>query len=162
MRGLPCLLGVTFGTGSLLFAVALGLGAASLSRPGFLQALNWIGGAFLLWLAYRIATAPPDDLDARRKPVGFGAAAALQWVNPKCWLVSTSAASTYLAAESGSALAQSVTFGLLFVLAAMPACSVWLAFGSVMRRILKTPRASRIFNLSMGTLLAGSVALILV
>lgn len=83
LRGVPCLLGVAIGTGALLFAVALGLGAVFLGRPEFLRTLNWVGGAFLLWLAYRIATAPPDDLDAERKPVGFGVAAALQVGEPQ-------------------------------------------------------------------------------
>ena len=94
--------------------------------------------------------------------VAIGTAVALQWVNPKSWLVSTSAAGTYLSSESGGAFAQSATFGLLFVVAALPARAVWLAFGSIMRRVLTTPRASRVFNLCMGALLAGSVALILV
>jgi threonine/homoserine/homoserine lactone efflux protein len=54
---------------------------------------------------------------------------------------------------------QSLSFGLLFVLAALPSCFVWLAFGAALQRFLHTERAARIFNVAMGALLAGSVLL---
>ena len=47
----------------------------------------------------------------------------------------------------------------LFVLAALPSCFVWLAFGATVQRFLQTERAARGFNLVMAPLLAGSVVL---
>ncbi len=87
-------------------------------------------------------------------------AAAFQWINPKSWLVCASAAGAYLNAESGSALAQAMAFGALFILASLPCCFVWLAFGAAAQRLLRTQRARRTFNVAMGVLLAGSVVLI--
>src|SRR5216683_590334 len=135
LRGLPCLLGVTVGMGVMMFVVAFGLGGVVLAHPTVLRALNWIGAAFLLWLAWRIATARRSDAAAGAKPVGFVGAAAFQWINPKSWLVSASVASTYLKAESGSALVQATTFGALFFLAALPCCFVWLVFGASAQRV---------------------------
>jgi threonine/homoserine/homoserine lactone efflux protein len=160
LRGLPCLLGVTLGMGVMLFVVALGLGSVVLTNPTVLRVLNWLGAAFLLWLAWKIATAGGTDQSAVRRPVGFVGAAAFQWVNPKSWLVCASVASTHLHAESGSALAQALTFGALFVVASLPACFVWLAFGAAAQRFLRTERARRTFNVAMGVLLAGSIALL--
>ena len=77
--------------------------------------------------------------------------------NPKSWLVSVSAAGTYLQAEAGSPLLQSAYFGGLFVLAALPSTFLWLAFGASMQRLLQSDRALALFNWAMGTLLAGSV-----
>lgn len=160
-RGLPCLFGVALGMGLMMSVVAFGLGGLVLDSPGVLQALNWVGAAFLLWLAWKIATAKGGGPAGEQKPVGFLGAAGFQWVNPKSWLVSTSAAGTYLQTEAGSALFQALSFGALFVLAALPSCLAWLAFGVVMQRFLRSDRAFRAFNLVMGTLLAGSVAMIL-
>jgi threonine/homoserine/homoserine lactone efflux protein len=157
-RGLPALLGVSLGMGVMMAVVALGLGGVVLARPGVLRALNWAGAAFLLWLAWKIASAAPDETAAGPKAVGFVEAAAFQWVNPKSWLVCASAVSTYLGA--GSAAGQAVTFGALFVAASLPCCLVWLAFGASAQRLLRTPRARRAFNVVMGALLAFSVALI--
>ncbi|MDJ0981084.1 MAG: LysE family translocator [Kiloniellales bacterium] len=161
LRGLPCLFGVALGMGLMMSVVAFGLGGLVLGTPQVLQALNWVGAAFLLWLSWRIATAKGGGPTSEEKPVGFLGAAGFQWVNPKSWLVSASAAGTYLQAEAGSALLQALSFGTLFVLAALPSCLAWLAFGVVMQRLLRSERAARIFNLAMGALLAGSVVMIL-
>ena len=161
LRGLPCLLGVSIGMGVMMSVVAFGLGSVVLANHPVLRVLNWIGAAFLLWLAWKIATAGRSDAAAGRKPVGFIGAAAFQWINPKSWLVCASAAGAYLNAGSGGALAQAVAFGGLFILASLPSCFVWLAFGASAQRFLRTERARRTFNIAMAALLAGSVVLVL-
>jgi threonine/homoserine/homoserine lactone efflux protein len=156
-RGLSCLFGIVLGMGFMMFLVAFGLGQFVLEIPIVLQVLKWGGVGFLLWLSWKIATAGQGTSSISKKPVGFLSAAAFQWVNPKSWLVSVSAASTYLQAEAGSPLLQSAYFGGLFVLAALPSTFLWLAFGANMQRLLQSDRALVLFNRAMGTLLAGSV-----
>lgn len=160
-RGLSCLLGVAAGMGLLMFCVAIGLGQIVLGHAVVLQALNWCGAAFLLWLAWKIATADRAGEQAAMRPVGFAEAAAFQWINPKSWLVSASATGAYLQADAGGALAQSIAFAALFVAAALPSGLAWLAFGAGLHRLLRHHRAARLFNLAMGASLAASVALIL-
>jgi len=161
VRGLPCLLGVTTGMGFMMFVVPLGLGGVVLRHPAMLAALHWIGAAFLLWMSWRIATARTDvDAAADRNPVGYVGAAVFQWINPKSWLVTASAAVTFLGAD-GSAFSQSARLGGLFVLAALPSGFVWLAFGAGLQRLLQTGRRRRTFNIAMGVLLALSTLLIL-
>ena len=159
-RGLPCLLGVSVGMGAMMFAVALGLGTAVVANPALLRALNALGVAFLLWLAWKIASARGSQADAGGKHVGFVGAAAFQWINPKSWLVCTSAVAAYLTAGSGRALAQAALFGALFIAASLPCCFVWLAFGASVQQRLRTERARRAFNVAMGAMLAASLVLI--
>jgi threonine/homoserine/homoserine lactone efflux protein len=147
--------------GLMMFLVPLGLGSLVLAHPLALRALNWGGAAFLLWLSWKIATSAGQiDAAADRNPVGFLGAAAFQWVNPKSWLVSASAASTFLGAEWGSPVLQAALLGGLFVLAALPSCFVWLAFGAGVQRLLHSRRRLRAFNVVMGALLALSIVLI--
>jgi len=152
LRGIPCLLGVTTGMGVMMFLVPLGLGSLVVDRPGLLRALHWGGAAFLLWLSWKIATSSGGLDVAGGKPVGYLGAAVFQWVNPKSWLVSASAASP---------VGQAAALGGLFVLAALPSGFLWLAFGAAVQRVLHDRRRLRIFNVSMGVLLALSVVLIL-
>ena len=159
-RGLPCLLGVAIGMGLMMFVVAFGLGSLVLGSPIVLHALQWVGVGFLLWLAWKIATAGRGDAAAAGDVVGFWGAAAFQWVNPKSWLVSASAVGTYLQTGAASAFVQSTHFGVLFALAALPSCFVWLAFGVTAQRCLHTERALRAFNSAMAAMLAGSIVLI--
>ena len=160
-RGLPCLLGQTTGMGIMLFFVLSGLGSLVLGHPPVLRALHWCGAAVLVWLAWKIAAAPGTiDRTSGRRAIGYMDAAAFQWVNPKAWLVSVSAAGTFLTARAGSPIAQAASLGALFVLAALPSCFPWLAFGAAMQRLLRTPRRMRVFNVTMGALLALSIVLI--
>jgi threonine/homoserine/homoserine lactone efflux protein len=160
VRGLPALVGVAAGMGLMMFAVAFGLGSVILDNPTLLTALKWCGAAVLLWLAWKIATSGHPSSAAGAKPIGFFGAAAFQWVNPKSWLICASAAATFLDRGAGGALGQSAAFALTFVLAALPCCLPWLAFGAVVQRYLRSERAVRVFNGAMGALLAASVVLI--
>jgi threonine/homoserine/homoserine lactone efflux protein len=161
LGGLPCLLGVTTGMGLMMFVVPLGLGSVVLRHPAVLTALHWGGAAFLLWLAWKIASAAPRiDPTPTRRPVGYLGATMFQWVNPKSWLVAASAAATFLSADAGSPVGQAASLGGLFAVAALPSGFVWLAFGAGVQRLLHTRRRLRIFNVTMGALLALSILLI--
>jgi len=161
LKGLPCLLGVTTGMGLMMFLVPLGLGRFVLRNPLLLKTLKWAGAGFLLWLSWKIATSSRIESRPEEKPVGYLAAAVFQWVNPKSWLVSVSAAGTFLSAEAGSPVVQSAFLGGLFCLAALPSCFVWLAFGATVQRVLGSRRRLRVFNIAMGALLALSIALVI-
>src|SRR4051812_7843625 len=58
-RSLPYLAGIVVGTMLVLVGVATGITAALLTFPAIEPALMGIPAAYILWLAYRIATAPP-------------------------------------------------------------------------------------------------------
>jgi threonine/homoserine/homoserine lactone efflux protein len=160
-RGLPCLLGVGAGMASMMFLAVLGLGALVLQQPALIAMLKWGGATFLLWLAWKIASAPAGEGAPAARPVGFAGAALFQWLNPKSWLVSVSAAGTYLQADGRGPAAQAAWIALLFFAVAVPCGVVWLAFGVAARRLLRSPRAARAFNVSMGGLLAASVLFLL-
>lgn len=161
LRGLPCAFGVSAGMGSMMFLSAYGLGSLVLAHAPVLMAVKVCGAAFLLWLAWKVATSGPAGEGRSTEPVGFFGAAALQWVNPKAWLVSAGAVAAYLSPEGGSAAVQSAFFALVFMSAAFPSNLIWLAFGAAAQRLLGDDRRRRAFNIAMGSALALSVAAIL-
>lgn len=161
LRGLPCLFGVATGMGLMMFLVPLGLGSLVLEHPLLLKALHWGGAAVLLWLSWKIATSSRHIQAVPEGPsVGYVGAAIFQWVNPKSWLVSASAAGTFLNGGAGSPVLQAASLGGLFLLAALPSGLLWLAFGAAVQHVLHEHRRRRIFNIVMGALLASSIALI--
>jgi threonine/homoserine/homoserine lactone efflux protein len=160
-RGLATLLGQVTGMGTMLFAITLGLGNVLLANPLALQVLKWGGVAMICWMAWQIATAGYADGTANR-PAGFVGMAAFQWVNPKGWLIGVAAITTFLDRHDGSALIQAVIFAVLFTLVALPSCLPWLAFGAALQRMLRTPRARRALNGTMGALVAVSAILLVV
>jgi threonine/homoserine/homoserine lactone efflux protein len=158
-QGLTSLLGQVTGMGTVLFAIALGVGNLLLAHPLALQILKWGGAALLCWMAWRIATAGHAE-GPTNAPSGFLGMVAFQWINPKGWLISVAAVATFLDRRAGGTLAQAALLAILFTLVALPSCLPWLAFGAALQRFLRTPRARRILNGAMAALLAASTILL--
>lgn len=158
----PHVAGVSIGFPVMVVAVGLGLGAVFEQFPLLHEVLRWAGGAYLLWLAWKIATAAGmGETERRGKPFTFLQAAGFQWVNPKAWIMAISAFAVYSAPEADP-LSQALLFGAVFCIIAFPSCGIWAAFGSFIGRILKSTRALRLFNGTMAALLVASVLLLFV
>ena len=112
----------------------------------------------MLGMAWGIATAK-HSAGAADAPTGFLAMAAFQWANPKGWLITAAADATFLDQHTAGALGQALVFAALFLLAALPSCLPWLAFGAALQRFLRTPRTWLVFRCAMAFLLAASVLL---
>ena len=158
-RGLPHLFGVALGFGLMLFLVAAGAGTALTQNPAGLRVLRYLGIAALIWLAWKIATASRAEATVRERPIGFLEAAAFQWVNPKAWLYCAGAVGSFLESGATTPAIQAAVFSLVTVAVGVPCMLVWLGFGTAMQRLLKTDRALRAFNVSMGVLLAATVVM---
>lgn len=159
--GLRCLAGVVVGMGLLIGIAAFGLAGVLQAWPGLLVVLRAGGSVLLLWLAWQIANAPPPRAAGEAPAAaGFGAAFALQWVNPKSWIVGASAAATFGAAPQQAAGVQALVMGGLFALAAAPSCAVWLLGGAVLQRWMRDVRRARWIYRAMALLLAASVAML--
>jgi threonine/homoserine/homoserine lactone efflux protein len=156
-RSLRHLAGICLGFGFMLVMVGLGLHQVLETYPSVLATLRWVGATYLVWLAYKLATAAPPHPDAAStaQPMGFWAAAAFQWVNPKAWVMAMTAMSTYL---PGNAVAlQVLLLAGLFVLINAPCVTCWAAFGSSMRQLLQDHFRLRVFNMTMAAALVGSL-----
>jgi threonine/homoserine/homoserine lactone efflux protein len=160
-RSVPLVLGIASGVALMLAAIGLGLAVVFESVPVLHQALRIAGAAYLVWLAWRIATSGPVRTGPEAPaPLGFWGGILFQWVNPKAWAITTSAVAAYVPAEgyaTGLAIA-AVALGLV----AVPCVGVWAAFGNALRRFLADPRKARWFNGAMALLLLASAIPVLV
>lgn len=153
-RTLPHLCGVTLGF--VFMAALLGLGLARLFDvwPPLHTLLKAASLAYMLWLAWRVANAaPPGALDAGR-PMGFFAACAFQWVNPKAWAMAMTAMTAYVVESGPGAVA---LVAAVFGAVNLPSCGCWVVLGRQMRRLLTDPRRLRLFNGAMAVLLVATL-----
>jgi threonine/homoserine/homoserine lactone efflux protein len=151
------ILGISAGLGFMVLAMGWGLGGLFAAVPALYEILKWVGVAYLLYLAWHIATAKgglkPGDPDAR--PMTFWQAAAFQWVNPKAWAMALSAVTTYTPHQGY--YGQVVVVAVVFMLVGTPCCVAWAAFGRGLRRFLDRPAVLRAFNVTMAVLLVASL-----
>ncbi len=160
-RTAPHLVGVILGFGLMIALLGLGLNVVFERFPAVLPVMRIVGSFYMLWLALKIALArPAHAFEGASRPIGFVAAAAFQWVNPKAWVMALSALSTY------SGLSDNYVRSVLMIAAlcaaiAIPCGGAWAWFGSSLRRFLANPRRAQLFNLAMAALLVASIAPIL-
>jgi threonine/homoserine/homoserine lactone efflux protein len=156
-RTLPHLLGICIGFGLMQMLVGLGLHGVLGAYPVVLECLRYVGGAYMLWLAWKLASSrsAPDALIGNARPLGFWGAAAFQWVNPKAWVMCMTAMTAYLPVDAS--VTQVLLLGGLFTLLGLPCVGTWAAFGSSMRSYLQDPRKLRIFNNAMALALLASL-----
>jgi threonine/homoserine/homoserine lactone efflux protein len=159
-RTVPHMLGIAAGFPVML--VVLGTaGLPLLIDPRVHAVLKWVGAAYLLWLAWKIATSDSDPADPATKtsgrPLGFLQAALFQWVNPKAWIIAAGALATYTAQGEAAPFAATLLLAILFGLVALPCLCLWTLIGVGTARVLRTRRALRLFNLAMAGLLVASL-----
>jgi len=156
-RTLPHLFGIAIGFALMQLLVGLGLHNLLAGHPVVLEYLRYVGGAYLLWLAWKLISdhSTPGEAKSKARPMGFWAAAAFQWVNPKAWVMCMSAMSTYLPIDATPQ--QVLALSCLFLVLGLPCVGSWAAFGSSMRRVLKDPLKLRLFNAAMALALVASL-----
>ncbi len=156
-RGVPHMLGVTLGFSAMVLIVGLGLGAIFEAWPLLYLALKYAGAAYLLYLAWQIAVSAPPSEQQRSagRPISFLQAAGFQWVNPKAWVMAVGAVSTYAAIAPFPL--NMIVIAALFGVFGFASSGTWLGFGAALQRVLKDPRAVRVFNVIMALLLVASL-----
>lgn len=157
-RTVPHMLGVALGFGVMVLLLGVGLDGVLAARPRVMDALRLAGMGYMLWLAWKIATAaPPGAATApRARPLGFLQAAAFQWVNPKAWAMALGALAAY-AAGIGGPFGGALWVAVVFVAVNLPSVAVWAALGQALRRWLQHPGRLRAFNLTMAVLLVAAM-----
>jgi threonine/homoserine/homoserine lactone efflux protein len=156
-RGVPHLLGVCIGFPVMLALIGVGFGALFQIYPLLHEVIKVVGVIYLLYLAWKIARAEGAKNDAAAdRPIGFWQAAAFQWINPKAWVMGSSALAAYTSLD-GNFFLQVAIVCISFALITFPCAGIWLVFGAGLQRILRNPGQLRLFNIAMALLLVASI-----
>ena len=139
------MIGIDIGMLGVMAITASGAVGVLLALPGAAPLVTALAGAYFLYLAYRIATAPPlSETTGQQAPPSFVAGVLLSLVNPK-----------------GYAAMAALFTG--FVLAAIinAVNLAWLTLGAALTRFFREPATNRIVNVTFAVLLIASVAVAL-
>jgi threonine/homoserine/homoserine lactone efflux protein len=149
--------GIILGTIAVLIMVATGVMAVLASLPRLSPLLAITSAAYILYLALKIATAPP--LAARAGGAAlptFLGGLLLAVANPKAYV----AIAAVLAGTSSSTNDLGVSIKLAVLTLMIVAIHIlWLVAGAVFARLLRKPLTSRIINLTFAATLVLTTAL---
>jgi threonine/homoserine/homoserine lactone efflux protein len=159
-RAVPYAAGLVAGTAIVLVAVACGVTVALLAVPGLRPALIAASAVYVLWLAYRIATASPSSGTETAVAPSMGAGALLGIANPKGWVAIAAvfaSARLYGSAAADGLAKVAVLSGMIVAIMA-----TWLVAGASLAPLFRRPRAARVVNGVFALLLVASAALAVV
>ncbi|MFH7809029.1 MULTISPECIES: LysE family translocator [unclassified Acinetobacter] len=155
-KTVPLILGIAFGVAVQLFTIGIGLNQIFLTLPQLQFILGFIGFMYILWLAWKIASSGPLNIELEQKPsMGFLQGALFQWVNPKAWIISISTVSTYFALNPP--VSEIIYAALILMLVSIPCVGIWAVSGLFLRQHLIKPQFAFIFNITMAIALLVSV-----
>ena len=160
-RGAAYLAGIVVGMVAVMAIVASGLVGLLLAVPGATPVVTVLAAAYFLYLAWRIATAPPlaDDGGQRRAP-SFAGGLLLSLVNPKGYAAMAALFSGFVLMHERLVFDVAVKMAVLFVI--ITAVNIaWLLAGAVLTRFFREPRTNRAINVTFAVLLVASVVLAL-
>ncbi|MEO0495845.1 MAG: LysE family translocator [Pseudomonadota bacterium] len=159
LRTVPHMLGISVGFGLMFIIIAAGLGQVFDAVPALFTVLKVLAIVYLLYLAWRIATAAPlsdgEDAGQQSKPFSFLQAAAFQWVNPKAVAMALTTLTVYTPQNPSWGVISLVA--LIFSMVNLPSVGTWAIIGLQVRRLLANRRAQRVFNLTCAALLVASL-----
>lgn len=155
-RALPHVTGVALGFPVMVMAIGVGLGAVFVALPWLHAALKYAGGAYMLWLAWRVANSRRGAGAGESKPIGFFEAAGFQWVNPKAWIMAVGALAAYTD-PNANVWGEAARVAAAFLVAGIVSSTLWCGFGVAIGRLLTSDRAFRLFNYAMALALVASL-----
>ncbi|WP_454852495.1 LysE family translocator [Rhizobium binxianense] len=158
-RSLSYVVGLMLGTTLVLLIVATGVFAVLLSVPMLGSALTALSAAYILYLAYRIATAPPLRApDEMAQYPSFPAGLFLAMANPKAYvaIAAVYAGAVFtMTSPAAEQLLKLIVLGVMIVVIHL----AWLLAGSCLSGVFRNPGSARIINWSFAAVLAVTAVL---
>ena len=152
---LPHILGVAVGVTIVISLAGIGFGAVLELLPLVRLLLTAASVIYLLFLAWKIASAAPaTETIEGGTPLTFVQALAFQAVNPKVWALGMAAVAIF---APGYSPASVIMVALTFAWVGLLSNTAWGWFGTIIRRFLSTRRRLRAFNILAALMLVGSL-----
>lgn len=161
---LPFLAAMWFGEGIWLSFAILGLAYVAETFHMAFVVIKYAGVAYLLYLAWKMWTAPVEASDEALPNAGsrlrlFFTGMAVTLGNPKIMMFYLALLPTIIDVASVTLIGWAeLTLTMVVVLVAVDA--VWVLAATQARRLLKSPRAMRIANRTSASMMAGAAAAI--
>jgi threonine/homoserine/homoserine lactone efflux protein len=159
-RTLPHILGIGCGFVVQLLGVCAGLAALFMRWPQLQNALAWVGAAYLLYLGWQMLGRHESGPRAEARPMSFVQAALFQFLNPKAWVMTLTAATLFLPRDLGPLASGAYMAGVMEGIG-VPCMAVWALFGTSLRGLIGSSRGRVVFNVAMALALVTTAVMMI-
>ncbi len=156
-RGLRYMVGLNIGMAVVITIVGTGVSGFLFALPGAAPVISVVAGVYFVYLAYRIANAPPllDTGNPGSEPKWYEGAF-LSLVNPKAYAAMAALFSGFVLI-TGDPVVDSVLKAILLMATIIAVNVSWLYAGALLTGLMRNERTHRAINLSFASLLIISV-----
>jgi threonine/homoserine/homoserine lactone efflux protein len=156
-KSLGFMFGIVTGVTCVMAITASGIIGLVLGWPGAVPVVATLAAAYMLYLAWRIATAPPLSESAGEGTApSYAGGLFLALANPKAYAAMAALFSGFVLLE-GQPLYDAFAKGAVLVCTILIVNPIWLNVGAALTRLFRSPRANRVINVSFAVLLVISV-----
>ena len=160
-KAVAYLVGLGVGMVAVMAITASGVVGLLLAVPGATPIVTGVAALYFVWLAWRIAWAPPiTEQTAERKSPTFMGGIGLSLINPKGYAAMAALFSEF--ELMGEHVAADVAIKIVVLTVIITAVNVlWLLSGALLTRFFRDPRSNRVINIVFALLLLASLPLAL-
>src|SRR5690348_3608326 len=155
--GIGYMTGINLGMVAVMAITASGIVGLMLAVPGATPVVIALSAAYFVYLAFRIATAPPlaEAGEQGRRP-SFSGGLFLSLINPKGYAAMAALFSSFVLVRERVALDVAAKIAVLAIVIAAVNIA-WLCMGAALTRFFREPRTNRIINVAFAVLLIASL-----
>ena len=150
-KTIPLIMGVGFGYTILVILINFVLISVFIKYPIIQEVIRILGTIFLIYLAYKIATANISNDKAKTNPVTFYDTFVFQFINPKGVMAATTLISKFI--DQDNYISTSVMVIIVCSLTAFSSITAWTLLGKFLRKFATNKSFIKRFNYVMSMLI---------
>jgi len=150
-KTIPLIMGVGFGYTVLVILINYVLVSIFKTYPIIQEIIRILGTFFLIYLAYKIATANTSGNDLKRNPVTFYDTFIFQFINPKGVMAATTLVSKFV--DQNNYLFTSLSVIIVCSFTAFLSITAWTLLGKFLRKFATNNSFIKRFNYVMSVLI---------
>lgn len=138
---LPAVIGACVSASLIVFISGAGAGEILRGYPLVRMVMSWAGALWLSWMSWQIFSAPATHLHGEaQRPFSGRAAATLQLINPKTWMMALAVVSLF-APHSTHPLREVSLMALWFFIISLLCLGAWALLGKAVNRLFRTTKS---------------------
>ncbi|WP_421532051.1 LysE family translocator [Lelliottia amnigena] len=138
IKTVPAILGGCVAASLIVLISGAGAGEILRQYPLVRQVMSWAGVLWLSWMSWQLFSAPAANLSTgTHRRFTARAAALLQVINPKTWMMALAVVSLF-APAGANALHDMALMALWFLMISMACLMCWAWLGKAVNRVFRT------------------------